>query len=105
MASYSYSSSSSSRSSSSQEDSRSMRATSQLSDRMYDALKVDRNRFQREFFTPEPISRTGNYYPRYKITGSMETGTQHVSYLSRPYFSYKIPSRYGFSKFIKVRKI
>eukprot|EP00092_Neocalanus_flemingeri_P097113 GFUD01123708.1.p1 GENE.GFUD01123708.1~~GFUD01123708.1.p1 ORF type:complete len:117 (-),score=16.28 GFUD01123708.1:507-818(-) len=103
MASYSYSSSSSSRSSSSQEDSRSL--SSQLTDEMYDALKVDRNRFQREFFTPEPISRTGNYYPRYKITGSMETGTQHVSYLSRPYYSYKIPSRYGFSKFITVRKL
>eukprot|EP00092_Neocalanus_flemingeri_P055591 GFUD01065754.1.p1 GENE.GFUD01065754.1~~GFUD01065754.1.p1 ORF type:complete len:104 (-),score=16.38 GFUD01065754.1:602-913(-) len=103
MASYSCSSSSSSRSSSSQEDSRSL--SSQLTDEMYDALKVDRNRFQREFFTPEPISRTGNYYPRYKITGAMETGSPHVSYLSRPYYSYKIPSRYGLSKFITVRKM
>eukprot|EP00092_Neocalanus_flemingeri_P106438 GFUD01136572.1.p1 GENE.GFUD01136572.1~~GFUD01136572.1.p1 ORF type:complete len:119 (-),score=23.59 GFUD01136572.1:121-435(-) len=104
MASYSCSFSSSSSSSSSQ-DSRSMRATSELSDRMFNAMKVDRNRFEREFYTPEPISRTGNYYPRYKITGSMETGTQHVSYLSRPYYSYKTPSRYGFSKFITVRKM
>merc|ERR1712119_184623 len=103
--SYSYSSSSKSSSSSSQDDSRSMRATSELSDRLYDAMNTDRNRFQREFFTPEPISRTGNYYPRYRITGNMETGSAHVSYLSRPYYSYKVPSRYGFSKFITIRKM
>merc|ERR1711970_931576 len=78
MTSYSYSytsssSSSSSRSSSCEEDSRSIRATSELSDKLYKSLNTDRYRFQREFYTPEPISRTGHYYPRYRITGDMET--------------------------------
>merc|ERR1711887_483975 len=44
---------------------------------------------------------TGNYYPRYRCTGNMETGSGHVSYLSRPYYSYKVPSRYGFSNLQK----
>merc|ERR1712236_37071 len=109
MTSYSYSfkssSSRSSRSSSFQEDSRSVRASSELSDKLYNSLNTDRYRFQREFYTPEPISRTGHYYPRYRITGDMETGSPHVSYLARPYYCYKIPSRYGYSKFITVRKI
>ena len=35
------------------------------SDELFDALNVDKMRFGREFFTPEPISMTGNYYPRY----------------------------------------
>ena len=86
-----------------------------MSDELYDALQVDRPRLGREFFTPEPISITGNYYPRYgwkgfkinvvfpalpryRVTGNMETGSGHVSYLARPYYSYKVPSRYGFSK-------
>merc|ERR1711910_300659 len=105
--SYSYTSSSSrsSRSSSCEEDSRSIRATSELSDKLYKSLNTDRYRFQREFYTPEPISRTGHYYPRYRITGDMETGSPHVSYLARPYYCYKIPSRYGYSKFITVRKL
>lgn len=57
-----------------------------------------RERCAREFFTPEPISRTGNYYPRYQTTWLMETGSCHVSYLARPLFGYSVPSRYGFSK-------
>merc|ERR1712105_348089 len=101
MASYSSSSSSSGSSS----ESRSVRASSQMSDQLFDSLKVDRPRFAREFYTPEPISITGNYYPRYRITGGMETGSGHVSYLARPYYSYKVPSRYGYSKYITVRKL
>merc|ERR1711988_2018926 len=31
-----------------------------------------KERCAREFFTPEPISRTGNYYPRYRTTGLTE---------------------------------
>ena len=58
-----------------------------------------RERCAREFFTPEPISRTGNYYPRYQTTWLMETGSCHVSYLARPLFGYSVPSRYGFSKY------
>merc|ERR1711936_502659 len=57
----------------------------------------------REFFTPEPSSRTANYYPRYGI--NLDAGSLHVSYLSRPCISYNVPSRYGFSKFITVRKM
>merc|ERR1712215_28968 len=67
MTSYSYSftssSSRSSRSSLYHEDSRSVRASSELSDKLYNSLNTDRYRFQREFYTPEPISRTGHYYP------------------------------------------
>merc|ERR1711862_1063262 len=72
---------------------------------LIEALKADGARFAREFYTPEPISMTGNYYPRYRITGTMETGSAHISYLSRPYYSYKVPSKYGFSKYITVRKL
>merc|ERR1712198_375756 len=81
---------SSSKSSSSYEVSRNMRATSEVSN---------------EFYTPEPISRTGNYWPRYRNTGSSETGSCHVSYLARPLYFYNVPSRYGFSKFCTVRKL
>jgi len=92
-------------SSSSYENSRNMRATSEVTDRFYDSMKTDLSRLQREFYTPEPISRTGNYYPRYRTTGAMETGSCHVSYLARPLYFYDVPSRYGFSKFITVRKL
>jgi len=105
MASYSYTYSSSYSRSSSSEDSRTARASSQMPEELFNSMQVDRNRFAREFYTPEPISMTGNYYPRYRCTGNMETGSGHVSYLSRPYYSYKVPSRYGFSKYITVRKL
>merc|ERR1712141_753864 len=91
--------------SSSYDDSRNKRATSEISDRFYESMKTDLGRLRREFYTPEPISLTGNYYPRYRITGSMETGSCHVSYLARPYYFYDVPSRYGYSKFITVRKL
>merc|ERR1711942_649212 len=70
----------------------------QIPEELLTSMHVDLPRFAREFYTPEPISVTGNYYPRYRITGNMETGTSHVSYLCRPYYSYKVPSKYGFSK-------
>merc|ERR1711953_413292 len=92
-------------SSSSMSRSRSARATSEVSDRFYESMKTDLSRLEREFYTPEPISRTGNYYPRYRTTGAMETGSCHVSYLARPYSFYDVPRRYGFSKFITVRKL
>ena len=93
-----------------------------ISDRFYESMKTDLSRLRREFYTPEPISLTGNYYPRYshshivssiqplhcrlihcllsryRITGSMETGSCHVSYLARPYYFYDVLSRYGYSK-------
>merc|ERR1711988_900978 len=88
-----FSSSSSHSRSSSYEASRKMRATSEVSDRFYDSMKTDLSRLQREFYTPEPISITGNYYPRYRTTGSTETGSCHVSYLARPLYFYDVPSR------------
>ena len=44
-------------------------------------------------------------YDRYCITGTMETGTAHISYLSRPYFSYNTPSVYGYSKWVAVEHL
>merc|ERR1712038_2078670 len=69
------------------------------------AMNTDMGRLSREFYTPEPISQTGNYYPRYKVTGNMETGSCHVSYLAKPYYFYNVPSRYGFSKYVTVQKL
>merc|ERR1719209_1472054 len=40
---------------------------------------------------------------RYKVQGDSQTGTSHVSYLARPYFSYLVPSCYpGYSKYVYV---
>merc|ERR1711942_105704 len=98
MGSYSYSYTSPSSFSRSSSQDRSIRASSQMPEELLTSMQGDLPRFAREFYTPEPISVTGNYYPRYRITGNMETGTSHVSYLCRPYYSYKVPSKYGFSK-------
>ena len=46
---------------------------------------------------PTRLSADGQLF-RYRITGSMETGSCHVSYLARPYYFYDVPSRYGYSK-------
>merc|ERR1712215_120780 len=70
--------------------------------RWYTSINTDRPRFQREFFNPEPT--LGNYYPRFQATGLLESASVHVPFLGRSYFSYKVPSVYGYSKFITVRK-
>jgi len=82
-----------------------MASISDQSLQMFSALKVDQERMCREFFTPEPISMTGNYYPRYRVEGGSSTGSGHITYLSRPCYNYKVPSKYGFSKYITVRKL
>merc|ERR1712236_5689 len=82
-----------------------LRETSSLSDELYGAFDTDRERFQREFYNPGHIAAVGNYYPRYQVTGTAESASAHISYLTRPYFSYKVPSCYGYSKFITVRKM
>merc|ERR1739838_301073 len=110
MESYSQSSSSSSSYSSSASSSSSSRVSSgnlqhQLSEILLTVMRTDRPRLYREFYYPEHISLTGHYYPRYRVTGASRTGTSHVSYLARPYYNYKVPSKYGFSKFITVEKI
>merc|ERR1712133_146937 len=106
----SYSSSFSSSSSSSSSRSSSvdkMAASSELDELLYKAMNMsstDKARMFREFYLPYHIALTGNYYPRHKITG-MERGTCHVSYLARPYYSYRVPSCYrGFSKYVYIRK-
>merc|ERR550532_2306098 len=90
--------------------SKNTRATSEMrnlrgSSEFYSAMNTDLNRLVREFYTPEPIRMTGNYYPRYRTTGGTETGSCHVSYLARPYYFYSVPSKYGFSKYVTVRKL
>jgi len=62
MGSYSYSYTSSFSRSSSED--RSIRASSQMPEDLLNSMQVDLPRFAREFYTPEPISVTGNYYPR-----------------------------------------
>merc|ERR1711909_175470 len=83
--------------------------SSELDELLYKAMNMswrDKARMFREFYYPYHIALTGNYYPRYKITGGMESGTSHVSYLARPYYSYHVPSCYrGFSKYVYVRKM
>jgi|ERR1711864_63741 len=105
-ASYSYSSSSSSSSSSASSASS---ASNELDELFYMSMNMsdqDKIRLGREFYSPEPISLSGNYYPRYKVKGNSHTGTSHVSYLSRPYYSYAVPSRYsGYSKYVYINKI
>merc|ERR1712010_343457 len=65
----------------------------------------DKGRLFREFYCPPRISASGNYYPRYKVQGDSQTGTSHVSYLARPYFSYLVPSCYpGYSKYCPSRR-
>jgi len=112
MASYSYSystSSSHSFNSHSSSSSSSNVTTGAITDRLFQillsALKTNKPRLWREFYYPEHISLTGHYYPRNRVTGASMTGSTHISYLARPYFSYKIPSKYGFSKFVTVRKL
>merc|ERR1711890_126479 len=78
----SYASSSSSSRSSSVER---MSTSSELDELLYKAMNMsprDKGRLFREFYLPHHIALTGNYYPRFKITGAMERGTCHVSYLA-----------------------
>merc|ERR1711884_99680 len=55
--------------------SRSKRATSEVSDEFYQAMNTDMGRLAREFYTPEPISLTGNYYPRSQLV-TLELSTK-----------------------------
>merc|ERR1712156_1252270 len=98
-------------------DSRNMRAASAGSDlddlyfKSFCMTDGDRFRMGREFFSPAPISLTGNYWPRYSNCDKSvpQTGSAYVTYLARPYFNYKTPStyasKYGHSKYINIRKL
>merc|ERR1711915_616896 len=69
-----------------------LKISSELSDELYGALNTDRQRFQREFFSPGLTAEKCNYYPRYPVIGSSESGSAHVIYLGRSYFRYDVPS-------------
>merc|ERR1712059_104589 len=83
--------------------------SSELDELLYSSMNMtekDRVRLAREFYSPAHIALSGNYYPRYKVTGGSITGTAHISYLSRPMYSYLVPSRYsGYSKYVYINKI
>jgi len=111
MTSYTYETtmSTSSSSSRSKSESRCSSVSSELDEEFYSGLNLtdqERLRLAREFYYPPHIAFSGNYYPRYKTKGDSHTGTSHVSYLSRPYYSYLVPSRYsGYSKYVYITKI
>merc|ERR1711872_484287 len=67
----------------------------------------DKDRMDREFYNPDHIAITGNYWPRYRHT--INTGSPYVSYLSRPYHNYNVPSgykgQYGNSKYMKIQDV
>merc|ERR1711964_729528 len=86
----SYSISSSSSSSSSRVSTSDL--NTKLKELLLTALKTDKPRLCREFYLPQHIALSGQYYPRYRVTGSSQTGSTHVCYLARPYYSYNIPS-------------
>jgi len=81
-----------------------MRASSEMRETLLNSLEVDRSRARREFMTPEPNS-AGFYWPKEAMTGHLERATSHIPYLCRPIFNYKIPSKYGYSKYVTVRKL
>merc|ERR1711874_269621 len=97
--------------------SRNMRAASAGSDlddlyfKSFCMTDGDHSRMGREFFSPAPISLTGNYWPRYSNCDKSvpQTGSAYVTYLARPYLNYKTPStyatKYGHSKYINIRKL
>merc|ERR1712243_69499 len=103
------SSSSSTSSSSTSSSSSSQSMSNELDELLYKSMNMsdaDKEKMWREFYSPEHISLVGNYYPRYKVTGTSHTGTPHVSYLCRPYYNYLVPSRYrGYSKYVYINKI
>merc|ERR1712212_772730 len=104
-----FSTSSSSSSSSANKMSRATSISSELDELLCQSFNMtdkDKRRLFREFYYPPRISASGNYYPRYKVQGDSQTGTSHVSYLARPYFSYLVPSCYrGYSKYVYVTKL
>jgi len=106
---FSASNTSSTSSSSANKMSRASSVSSELDELLYQSFNMtdkDKRRLFREFYYPPRISASGNYYPRFKVQGDSQTGTSHVSYLARPYFSYLVPSCYpGYSKYVYITKL
>merc|ERR1712020_758786 len=44
---------------------RDLRGSSEVSNEFYTAMNTDLDRLNREFYYPQPIKETGNYYPRF----------------------------------------
>merc|ERR1712055_463187 len=113
MANYSTETTISFSSSSSTRDMRAVSSGSDLEDLYFKSFSMtpaDRSRMGREFFSPAPISQSGNYWPRYSNCDKSvpQTGSSYVSYLARPYFNYATPTtykHYGASKYINIRKM
>ncbi|XP_023324469.1 uncharacterized protein LOC111698383 isoform X2 [Eurytemora carolleeae] len=82
---------------------RNSRAKSEMRERWMTNLDVDTGRYTREFLTPAP--HQGMYYPRHELTGYLESASAHIPYLVRPMFNYKTNSKYGYSKYVNVRKL
>jgi hypothetical protein len=83
-----------------------IRASSEMREILYDSFQVDRRRLRREFMTPEPTTTSkGFYWPKEAMTGHLERASAHIPYLCRPIFNYKTPSKYGYSKYVTVRKL
>jgi len=82
------------------------RAKSEIRELMMKSSSVDEARYAREFCTPQPPTSTrGYYYPKEPLSFHMESASTHVPYLCRPMFNWKTPSKYGYSKWVTVRKL
>merc|ERR1712002_579969 len=81
---------------------RSCRARSEMDDMLMSSLEIQRDRYYREFLSPQPKVGAGYYYPKHEVS---EAGSPHISYLARPYLNYRVPSKYGHSKYCTVRKL
>merc|ERR1711910_144756 len=51
---------------------RNLRGSSEVSNEFYTAMNTDLDRLNREFYYPQPINVTGNYYPRFRCTGDSD---------------------------------
>jgi len=82
------------------------RAKSEMRDIFMNSNSVNKRRYEREFLSPQPpTAGRGLYYPHEPLTFSMESASTHVPYLCRPLFNWKTPSKYGYSKWVTVRKL
>merc|ERR1711973_685602 len=79
---------------------KSIRAKSEMNEMYINNLDVERDRYYREFMSPQPATNKGYYYPKFEVS---EAGSPHVSYLPRPYLNYRIPNRCGYTNYRSAR--
>jgi len=75
---------------------KSCRAKSEMDDMLINCMDVGKERYYNEFMSPQPAASSGYYYPKHEVA---EAGSPHVSYLARPYLNYRVPARYGYTKY------